>query len=142
MNLPRINVLGVGISAITMDDALSQISEWIDIAEKRYVSVCVVHTVMECQKNATMRQAVNGASIATPDGMPLVWLGKLKSSQPVGRVYGPDLMLLLSELSAKKGYTQYFYGGADGVPEKLAQNLQKRYLGLQVVGAYSPHFAL
>lgn len=140
MNLPRINVLGVGISAITMEDALSQIAKWIDNAEKRYVSVCTVHTVMECQENRLMREAVNGADMATPDGMPLVWLGKAKSDRPVSRVYGPDLMLALCELSAQKGYTHYFYGGAEGVPEKLGQALQMRYPGLKVAGAYSPPF--
>ena len=140
MNLPRINILGVGINAITMEDTLAHISAWIDNAEKHYVSVCVVHTVMECQKNAAMRQAVNSASIATPDGMPLVWLGKMKSNQPVERVYGPDLMLELCKLSAQRGYTQYFYGGAEGVPEDLSQTLQRKYPGLKVVGAYSPPF--
>lgn len=140
MNLTRINVLGVGISAITMDDALTQIADWIDNAEKRYVSVCTVHTVMECQENIFMRQAVNGADMATPDGMPLVWLGKAKSDQEVSRVYGPDLMLALCELSAQKGYTQFFYGGAEDVPEQLSQALQKKYPRLRVAGAYSPPF--
>ncbi len=140
MNLPKVNILGVGISAITMNDALSQISSWIRKGEKQYVSVCTVHTIMECQKNDIMRQAVNGASLATPDGMPLVWLGKIKNNRQVGRVYGPDLMLALCELSAQKGYTQYFYGGAEGVPKELSQTLQRRYSGLKVVGAYSPPF--
>lgn len=140
MSLPCINVLGVGISTITMDDALSQISTWIDQAEKHYVSVCTVHTVMECQNNPAMRQAVNGASMATPDGMPLVWLGQAAGKQPVSRVYGPDLMLALCELSVQKGYTHFLYGGAEGVPEKLSQALHKKHPGLKVVGAYSPPF--
>lgn len=136
----KINVLGVGISMISMNDALSQIISWIESSEKHYVSVCTVHTVMECQKSIVMRHAVNGASMATPDGMPLVWLGKFKGTYPVSRVYGPDLMLALCELSARKGYTQYFYGGSEDVPEKLSQMLQRKYLGLKVVGTYSPPF--
>lgn len=137
---PKTNILGVGISAITMDETLAQISRWIEHQERRYVSVCNVHTVMECQQDKLMRQAVNGASIATPDGMPLVWLGRAKSKRPVQRVYGPDLMLALCELAANKGYRQYFYGGAEGVPELLAQRLTERFPGLQVAGAYSPPF--
>ena len=134
------NILGVGISAITMDDALSQISEWIDNKAKQYVSVCTVHTVMECQKDPLMRQIVNGAGLATPDGMPLVWLGKIRSNRRVSRVYGPDLMLALCKLSAEQGYSHYFYGGAEEVPNELAEVLQKKYPGLKVVGAFSPPF--
>ncbi len=65
--LPRTNILGVGISAITMDDALAQISGWIESGRHEYVSVCTVHTVMECYQQKTMQDAVNNAGMATPD---------------------------------------------------------------------------
>ncbi|MDM8529157.1 WecB/TagA/CpsF family glycosyltransferase [Anaerolineales bacterium HSG24] len=138
--LPRVNILGVGIHAITMTDALQQITRWIDQQARAYVSVCTVHTVMECQHNQQMRQAVNQADMATPDGMPLVWLGRQKSGQPVSRVYGPDLMLALCALSVEHGYRHFFYGGASGVPQQLARTMQNRFPGLQVAGAYSPPF--
>ena len=138
--MPRLNILGVGISPITMQDALDRISTWIENGARQYVSVCVVHTIMECQYSETMRRAVNGAGMATPDGMPLVWLGKWKSQFKVSRVYGPDLMLALCQLSITRGYSHYFYGGASGVPELLAQKLTHRFPGLKIAGTYSPPF--
>jgi N-acetylglucosaminyldiphosphoundecaprenol N-acetyl-beta-D-mannosaminyltransferase len=138
--LPKVNILGVGINAMTMSQALAQISAWIDNRSPHYVSVCAVHTIIECQRSMAMRQAVNGAGLATPDGMPLVWLGRWLSQVEVNRVYGPDLMLALCELSARRGYTHYFYGGAAGVAERLAQALQQRVPGLKVAGSYSPPF--
>ena len=114
-NLCRVNILGVGISAITMAQALNQISNWIAQRSLHYVSLCTVHTVMEGQRDPAMRQALKGASLAAPDGMPLVWLGKWLSGGEVNRVYGPDLMLALCELSAEQGYSHYFYGGSTGV---------------------------
>jgi N-acetylglucosaminyldiphosphoundecaprenol N-acetyl-beta-D-mannosaminyltransferase len=138
--IPKVNILGVGISAINMGEALEQIADWIDRREHHYISVCNVHTVMECQRDAAMRQAVNGASMATPDGMPLVWLGRSKSKRDVSRVYGPDLVLALCQFSAQRGYSHYFYGGEEGVPGLLAERLQARVPGLQVAGGYSPPF--
>ena len=138
--LPRVNILGVGISAITMPQVLDHISAWIDHRAREYVSVCTVHTVMECQKDVVMRRAVNSAALATPDGMPLVWLGRARSGVKVSRVYGPDLMLALCELSIERGYSHYFYGGAEGVPALLAARLQKRFPGLNVTGTYSPPY--
>jgi N-acetylglucosaminyldiphosphoundecaprenol N-acetyl-beta-D-mannosaminyltransferase len=124
-----------------MQQAVDQISYWIDSRTRRYVSVCPVHTVMECQRSLEMKRAVNQAGLATPDGMPLVWLSRWWQKQaPVERVYGPDLMLALCQRSVEHGYTNYFFGGAAGVPELLAEKLQVRFPGLSVVGAYSPPF--
>lgn len=139
-DLQRVNILGVGISAITIQQAVNQVTRWIDSRACHYISVCNVHTVMECQQDERMRRAVNAAGLATPDGMPLVWLSRRWGNCPVTRVYGPDLMLALCQLSIERGYSHYFYGGAAGIPELLAENLQQRFPGLKVAGAYSPPF--
>lgn len=138
--MQRVNVLGVGISAINIEQALETIAGWIEKREPHYVCVCTVHTVMECRRDGGLRRLVNAAGLATPDGMPLVWLGRLAGYGHVERVYGPDLMLALGERSASKGWRHFFYGGAEGVPEKLADALQRRFPGLQVAGGYSPPF--
>jgi N-acetylglucosaminyldiphosphoundecaprenol N-acetyl-beta-D-mannosaminyltransferase len=78
--------------------------------------------------------------MVTPDGMPLVFLGRWLGHYHVERVYGPDVMLAFSELSAARGYTHFYYGGAEGLPEKLADTLRQRFPGLKVVGTYSPPF--
>ena len=136
----RVNVLGMGISAISMEQALTTIEGWIESRDSNYVCVCTVHTVMECRRDPQLRRLVNAAGLATPDGMPLVWLGRLSGYPHIERVYGPDLMLALCERSVEKGYRHYFYGGAEGVPENLAETLQRRFPGLQVAGGYSPPF--
>jgi len=123
-----------------MSQTLDQICYWIDNRACEYICVCNVHTVMECQHDEAVRCAVNGAGLATPDGMPLVWLGKWKSQVQVSRVYGPDLVLALCQLSLERGYSHYFYGGAAGVPELLASRLGERFPGLKIAGTYSPPF--
>ena len=138
--MKRVNVLGVGVSAINMSVALSTIEQWIATGEQHYICVSGVHGVMESQRDEQLRQIHNASGLTTPDGMPLVWLGRLAGHRSIDRVYGPDLMLAMSEVSAAKGYRNYYYGGAEGVPEKLADSLQNRFPGLQVAGAFSPPF--
>ena len=139
-SIHRINILGVGISTLTFTQTIDQVAAWIESRTCQYVSMCTVHTIMECRRSEQVRQAVNRAGLATPDGMPLVWLSKWKSGLPVNRVYGPDFMLALCERSAALGYSHYFYGGVDGIPELLATRLQTRFPGLKIAGAYSPPF--
>jgi N-acetylglucosaminyldiphosphoundecaprenol N-acetyl-beta-D-mannosaminyltransferase len=139
-SIERTNVLGIGISAINIPITLRVVEEWISDTASHYICITPVHSVMMCQDESELRQIFNASGLTTPDGMPLVWISRLKGHKHVSRVYGPDLMLALCEHSIDPGYRHYFYGGAEGVPEKLAVALQHRYPGLQVVGAYSPPF--
>ena len=136
----RVNVLGVGISAITMADALAMIDRWIATGASRYVCVTGVHGVMESQADPALREIHNRAGLVTPDGMPLVWLSWLHGHRRVERVYGPDLMLACCEASVAKGYRHFLYGGGEGVPERLAARLQERFPGLMIAGTWSPPF--
>jgi N-acetylglucosaminyldiphosphoundecaprenol N-acetyl-beta-D-mannosaminyltransferase len=140
MVIARTNILGVGVSAVNMDLAVSAIEGWIQRREPHYVCVANVHTITECQQNPDFRLIHNQAGMVTPDGMPLVWVSRLKGARQVKRVYGPDLLLAVSEVSARQGYRQYFYGGAEGVAARLANQLTARYPGLQVAGLESPPF--
>jgi N-acetylglucosaminyldiphosphoundecaprenol N-acetyl-beta-D-mannosaminyltransferase len=139
-SVPRVDILGVGVSAINMDDALEVIDGWITAGVRHYVCITGVHGVMESQRDEALRRIHNSAGLVTPDGMPLVWLSRWRGWRGTTRVYGPDLMLALCERSLATGYRHFFYGGKDGVPERLAERLQKRYPGLAVAGIYSPSF--
>lgn len=138
----KVNILGVQVSCINMQDAPMEMERWVQEGEQHYICVCPNHTVMECRRNPRLRAVVNGAGLVTPDGMSVVWVCWLYGYRHVERVYGPDLMLAFSALAAQKGYTSFYYGAAPGVPERLAERLQREFPGLRVVGTYSPPFRL
>jgi len=134
----RINVLGVGVSPINMSMALEQLGAWIAKRDRQYVSVCNVHSVMECHRNPRLRKIVNAAGMTTPDGMPLVWLARLSGRRHVSRVYGPDLMLAELQSSLATGHRHYFYGGRSGVADRLAAVMRVRFPGVRVAGTFTP----
>lgn len=140
MTIPRANILGVGISAVNMAEALETIVGWIAQREHHYVCVTGVHGVMESQRDDGVRAIHNRAGLVVPDGMPLVWLCRAKGHKHVARVYGPDLMLSVCERSLETGYRHFLYGGAEGVPELLAEKLSQRLPGVRIVGTHSPPF--
>ena len=140
MTYPRIPILGVQVSAINIGQALSQLQTWIEEKNPNYVCVTPAHSLMECVDNPALYPVFNDAGMVTPDGMAVVWLLKARGQKRVSRVYGPDLLLAACQYGLSHGWRHYFYGGASGVADDLAQTLQTRLPGLQVAGTCSPPF--
>jgi N-acetylglucosaminyldiphosphoundecaprenol N-acetyl-beta-D-mannosaminyltransferase len=138
--IPRVDVLGVGVSAIDMTVAVDEIAAWIEHDEHHYVCVTGVHGVMESQRDPELMRIHNQSGLTTPDGMPMVWAGRRAGATTMDRVYGPDLMLALAERAAAAGWTSFFYGGKDGVADQLVEKLQARFPEFRSVGTYSPPF--
>lgn len=83
---------------------------------------------------------MNSADLVTPDGMPLVWMMRLKGQRDQPRVYGPSLMLHILETAAREKISVCFYGGAPYVLESLVKRMQARYERLKVAFSCSPPF--
>jgi N-acetylglucosaminyldiphosphoundecaprenol N-acetyl-beta-D-mannosaminyltransferase len=104
--------------------------------------VAAVHTVMACQEDPELRDAVLSSSLTVPDGQPLVWAMNGLGHDLSSRVYGPELMDRYCRRSAKTGVRMYLYGGRNqGALVQLALNLRQRHPGIRIVGGYAPPFA-
>ena len=136
----RVNVLGVGISTTNMANTLATIVRWIKNAERHYVCVTGVHGVMESQKDNNLKEVHNNSGMTVPDGMPMVWAGKIYGYLDMGRVYGPDLMWAICKDSVIKGFTHFLYGGNEGVVGELKHTLEKEFPGIKIVGTFTPPF--
>ncbi len=136
----RVDVLGVGISAISLDGAVDEIMRWVEGGERRYVCVTNVHTVIECQHDEELRRIHNASGLTTPDGMPIVWCLKRAGAVDVTRVYGPDLMLALSKPLAKSRRSVFLYGTTPRTLELLSAQLTSEFPGLRIAGSYAPPF--
>ena len=137
---PRVNVLGVGISAIDIAAAVASLDRWIEQRGAHYVCVTGVHGVMESQRDPELRRIHNDADMVTPDGMPLVWIGKATGNRHMQRVYGPDLLLAACAVSRADRPRHLFLGSTPIVVENLARRLQARFPQLNVCGTISPPF--
>ncbi len=136
----RVNVLGVGVSSLNLPLAVAAMARAIEHRSKGYICVTGVHGVSEAQANPAFRTILNRAFLNTPDGMPMVWLGRLAGEKSMDRVYGPDLFLQACRVSLQTGWRHFFYGGAPGAAELLAETLRRQFPHLQVVGCYTPPF--
>jgi N-acetylglucosaminyldiphosphoundecaprenol N-acetyl-beta-D-mannosaminyltransferase len=135
------HVLGVRVDAVQIPDTIAQMEEWIcERGQGHYIAVTGMHGITEAQHDDGFKRILNSADLVVPDGMPLVWLGRIRGFPVRRRVYGPELMMTFCRETASKGYRHFFFGGTPGLPEKLSESLRRQIPALQIAGTFSPPF--
>ncbi len=133
----RIDILGIHVNAITYDDWLQQIDNWIR-SESSAQHVCTVNPefIMIAMGDPIFLNILNRAALCVPDGVGLIWASRRLGRPLAERVTGSDGVPLIARHAAERGWKIFFLGAAEGVAKKAACILQSRYPRLQVVGTY------
>ncbi len=134
------DVLGIDIDPTNMERALDHVRESLGGSRKGYVCVAGVHGVMEARRDHRLNPIYAGSEMTLPDGMPLVWIGRLQGHEAMRRVTGPDLMLEVFRREEFSHCRHFFYGGAPGIAEELKASLVSRFPWVSVVGTYTPPY--
>jgi N-acetylglucosaminyldiphosphoundecaprenol N-acetyl-beta-D-mannosaminyltransferase len=134
-------VLGIPLAVSDYGEVLDWMEATIAAAGRAYVTAAAVNLVMSAREDAQARAAVLGATLAVPDGVPLVWALRALGHRAATRIYGPDLMAAFCARAAARGTATYLYGGrSQEAVELLTRRLGERFGGLHVAGAHSPPF--
>lgn len=136
----KLSIIGTPLSLTSYSVASRQILDWATRQQARVVCAANVHMLMEAHDSPAYRAILNRADMVTPDGMPLVWMMRLKGARNQERVYGPTLTLHVLGLAAQKSIPVGFYGSESATLASLSTRMVQRFPGLRVVYAYSPPF--
>jgi N-acetylglucosaminyldiphosphoundecaprenol N-acetyl-beta-D-mannosaminyltransferase len=135
-----VRVLGIDVAAVDMEATLARIAALLQESRKGYICAAGVHGVMEAQRSPLLAQIYFDSELTIPDGMPLVWVGRLQGHPCMQRVTGPDLMLEIFRRREFAGVTHFLYGGVEGVANKLRDTLEARFPWVRIVGTATPPF--
>lgn len=136
----RMKFLNIEIDNLTMDEAIDRIDELIIDKIPSYVVTPNVDHIVKLENDNEFKQVYREADLILTDGMPLIWISKLKKMPIKEKVSGSDLFPRVCDLAAQKGYKIFLLGAAEGVADKASKNLMEKYNGLEIVGAYSPPY--
>ena len=138
---PRAEILGIALAVSDYEEVIDWMEAMIAAGERGYVTAAAVNLIMAAQEDPEARAAVLGATLAVPDGQPLVWALRALGHRRATRIYGPDLMARFCERAALAGTPIYLYGGRTAAAlELLERRLRERFPGLRIVGGFSPPF--
>lgn len=138
--MSRMKFLNTEVDNLTMNEAVQKIEQLILNKKPSYVVTPNVDHIVKLETDKEFQEVYREADLILTDGMPLIWISKLKKNPIKEKVSGSDLFPEVCKLAADKGYKVFLLGAAEGVAAKAAENLKGKYKGLNVVGTYSPSY--
>ncbi|MDI1310106.1 MAG: WecB/TagA/CpsF family glycosyltransferase [Methylotenera sp.] len=141
----KIDIFGITINPLTMDEAVDLVSTWVKFAESncKFIVTPNVNCVVQLSKNQAYRDAFENASMVVADGKPVVWTARLMGEEIPGTVTGSDLVPAIFQHfheCADAELKVFLLGAMPGVAEVAAKNIEQTYQHVKVTGLYSPPF--
>ena len=139
--MTTIDILGVPISKVTMDEAVEKVSKFMH--EDGLHPICTPNPeiVMLAKDNKDFLETIKKADLVIPDGIGVVIGSRIQKGERLPeRVPGYDLVQNTMKRAVKEGYKYYFFGSKPGVAEEAAEKMRETYPGIQIVGTRDGYF--
>ena len=139
--MPSYNVIGVQVDAVSIDDVVRRLEEWIASRDRVHQLAMVnAHTAADAARNPAWADIISKADLRLPDGSPIWAIGRLKGYDIPERTEGIEIMDAFFRVAAQKRYRSFFYGAGPGVGERVGEYMTRKYPGAVFAGAYSPPY--
>lgn len=137
-----IKILGVEIDNITKEEAVLRTKELIENSNKSCSLIVAPNTefIMRAQKDEEFFNVLNAAELATPDSVGVMLGGKLQKKKFKARIPGQMYFRSVIEYGSEAGWTFYLLGGKGDVPKLAAENVQKMFPKVKIVGYHEGYF--
>lgn len=140
--IPEAKVLGISLYASDINSATSLVLD--HCQRNKRSNLCIsatgAHGLVHAKRNQQFENILKHFFINLPDGMPAVWIGRLKGKKTMERCYGPSFFENLIVQSKDIPITHFLCGGNDGVAEELRNVVATKFNNHNVAGTFCPPF--
>lgn len=137
---PPALICGIPVSSASILEVLRNMSATIQAKQPRgYISITNTESMYHALRRPEHFRYIKGADYSLCDGVGVIAAGYAWGHR-VRRLNGPVLQLECSRYGVELGWRHYFYGGKDGVAERMAKNLRTLFPGMITAGIYCPPF--
>jgi N-acetylglucosaminyldiphosphoundecaprenol N-acetyl-beta-D-mannosaminyltransferase len=134
--VPSVDILGVRVDDVTMDQAVAICHACIRSGQPHLVVTPNAEFVDAARTDVHFRELLAISTLAIPDGAGLLLAARLLGTRLREQVTGTDLADRLAGLCAAEGYRLFLLGAAPGVADLAAEHLEQRYPTLTIAGTY------
>src|SRR5947208_3007983 len=109
--------MGMPIDAITQRQAIDHVLGALAMGRGGRVITPNLDQLRLYHERPELRAMYEAADLVLPDGMPLLWAGRLQATRLPERVAGSELIYTLSAAAATAGQSIFLLGGNPGAAE-------------------------
>jgi N-acetylglucosaminyldiphosphoundecaprenol N-acetyl-beta-D-mannosaminyltransferase len=136
----RVNVLGVGVDPLTVEDLNAEIARLVRMRRRGLVLNVNAHCLNLCYEDAALRAFFNGAQVVFCDGAGVMLAARVLGGRIPARITYADWAWRLAAFAAAEGFSLFFLGARPGVAQAAAQRLKERHPGLKIAGVRHGYF--
>jgi N-acetylglucosaminyldiphosphoundecaprenol N-acetyl-beta-D-mannosaminyltransferase len=126
--------LGIGLSCLPDEAFVDAVRDAVETRSRLTVSFINPDYVLRAHRTPGLIEQMNRFDIMLPDGWGIVLAGRRLGLPVPDRQGNDDICPKVFELSAARGFSNFLFGCAAGVPERAAANLTESFPGLPVAG--------
>ena len=129
-------------NVITLPQAMDAIAAKVHSKTAGYVVTPNVDHVCVSETSDLMEEVYANAYLSLPDGMPLIWMAKLRKQPLPEKVSGSDVLWPLLQRCATEGFSVYFFGASQDTCSIAIARIRAELPAITIVGSSSPMYAL
>jgi N-acetylglucosaminyldiphosphoundecaprenol N-acetyl-beta-D-mannosaminyltransferase len=139
-NFPKVNIFGVPISKMNMEQTVSYLTDAIENKLPQHVITANPIMVMSAVEDRDYLAMMRQAELIVPDGTGVVWAANYVGEPVAERVTGFDLVNELMKIGERQEWKVYLLGTSTEIIEAAASKLKAMYPGIQIVGCRNGFF--
>lgn len=140
MGFPKVDILGVKVASLTMEEAVSQAERYMEGRAGTIIATANAEMILRAVKDDELRRILNAAALVVPDGAGTVWAAHHLGYAMPERVAGFDLVQALLRRAPARRQKVFFFGAVPGIAEAAKKKAEVLYPGLSVVGTRDGYF--
>lgn len=139
--MEKISIMGVNFSKVTMDEAIDiTFNNFFNQDKMKMIFTPNPEFLLRIKDDNEFLKILNEGDMVLPDGIGIIYASKILGKSIKSRVGGCDFTEEVIKRGASQNKKVYILGGKPKVAEKAANNLMKKYKGIQIVGYHDGYF--
>ena len=142
MALEKVKTRYWDMAAATYESLLSEMDAWRNRHDKgRLVCFCDANGLAHGWRDEELVEAYRKADAVVADGLIMLMLARACGVRLPRRVIGPMLFEKAMAYGVSRGWRHVFCGTNEKTLERLKTNMERRFPGVKVVGAFAPEYS-
>ncbi len=136
----KIDIHGVGIDNVTMDEALDRVMDMLKDNKAHKVYTPNSEIVMQAYRDDGLKQLLNEADLVVADGAGVVLASRILGRKVKEKVSGVDLVRRIFMNTDRRTTSFFIFGGKPGVSEQASINILSEFPRANILGFRNGYF--